>query len=336
MEINDSFYMNLALDYAWESQALALNNPSVAALVLDSNNRIISLCSHKKCGDSHAELQAYKEAYKILSNDERIDCYTLPLDIYNFLLKNHNGIFKNTSIYVTLEPCNHYGKTPPCAKLLKELGVKRVIISASESNALASGGAEFLRQNGIVVESKVLEQRGLDLLYPFLCMQQKGYFWLYKIATRLNASFKNGTISSKDSLLYSHALRNVAQNIIISTKTIIEDNPLLDSRLVNGKNPNIYVLGNNKNARDRNLRIFQAKNREINFIDSMEDLPKSGFSVIEGGAGMFESFKEQFDCLLAFISPNMQGGENFSSTFKGRILHNRKSGEDIALWIKRA
>lgn len=334
MEIDDSFYMNLALDYAWENQALALSNPSVAALILDKNQKIIALCSHKQYGDSHAELLACKEAYKALSKDTRIDSYTSPADIYNFLISNHNGIFKNTSIYVTLEPCNHYGKTPPCTSLLKELKIKRVIISASEHNNIASGGAKILRQSGIEVTDKVLEQRGLDLLFPFLCMQQKGYFWLYKIATRLNGSFKNGRISSEHSLLYSHKLRNIADNIIISTKTLIEDNPLLDSRLINGKNPNVYVLGK-REIKNKNLRIFEAKDRDINFVKNILDLPKNGFSIIEGGASMFESFKEKCDCLLIFISPNMLEGENFFSKFRGRILHNRQIGEDIMLWIKK-
>ncbi|RDU65612.1 bifunctional diaminohydroxyphosphoribosylaminopyrimidine deaminase/5-amino-6-(5-phosphoribosylamino)uracil reductase RibD [Helicobacter sp. MIT 14-3879] len=332
MEVD--FYMNLVLDNAWENQALALPNPSVGALILDKNNAIISIQSHNLFGEAHAELLACKEAYKKLSYDKKIETLSNANDIYDFLIKNHNGIFKNASIFVTLEPCNHYGKTPPCANLIKELGFKKIFISSRDKNKIASGGIESLSKGDIQIESGILSKRGEDLLLPFLCMQEKGSFCVYKIAKRLNGSFEDGIISSIQSRIYSHKLRNIADRIIISTKTLINDNPILDSRLIKGRAPNICVIGKSKNI-DKNLNIYSIKNRKISFYDNINDIPMEGFSIIEGGAGLFDSFRDKIDCMLVFISADMARGKNFYSEFKGRILHSKRIGEDILLWVKR-
>ncbi|MDE6885955.1 MAG: bifunctional diaminohydroxyphosphoribosylaminopyrimidine deaminase/5-amino-6-(5-phosphoribosylamino)uracil reductase RibD [Helicobacteraceae bacterium] len=328
------FYMNLALDYAWESQALALPNPSVGALILDRFNSIVALKSHTQFGDCHAELLACKEAYKTLSKDNRIDKLKQPQEIYEFLVKNHNGIFRDTSIFVTLEPCSHYGKTPSCASLLSILKPKRVIISSLESNKIASGGIEVLQKSGIRVVSKILENRGRDLLFPFLCMQKKGSFCIYKIAQNLNGSFEGGIISSLDSRIYSHKLRNIANRIIISQKTLLNDNSLLDSRLINGKAPDVCVLGR-ENRITKDLKVFSIPNRKVSFFESVEQIPKNGFSIVEGGAEMFESFENIVDCNLFFIAPRISSGKSLKTDFSGRILHNTKSGEDILLWIQK-
>lgn len=331
--VDYDFYMDIAISKAWEYQALALPNPAVGALILDVNNAIIALSAHKIFGGCHAELDVLKSAYIKLSGDLQLTKITDPFEIFDFLVKNHNGCFFNTRMFVTLEPCAHSGKTPSCAKLLSILKPSEVIISNKDINKIASGGIEILKSSGIKITYGILENKGRDLLYPFFCMQDKQSFNLYKIAQRLNGSFENGSISSKDSMIYSHKMRSIANNIIISQKTILDDNPLLDSRLVNGKAPNVVVIGR-ENRLSQNLNIFKA-DRKISFIQDINDLNLEGFNIIEGGAIFFDSIKDKIDSLLVFLSPNMQKGRNFISNFDGRIMHSMRIGKDIALWIQK-
>lgn len=340
MRFNADFYMDLALRCAWDSQLLALPNPSVGALILDKHSRIIALEAHSKSGEPHAELKACKNAYIALKGDdfEALQNLTSASEIYDFLLKNHNGILRDCSIFITLEPCNHYGKTPPCAELLKALEIKQIFFSVDENSADSRGGADNLAHFGAKITRGILRDRGEDLLYPFVKLRDSGTLRVFKVAQRLNGSFENGVISSHTSRTYSHKLRAIAHQIIISAKTILNDNPLLDSRLSeSSKAPNVCILGSAtslKKCEDRNLRIYSVPNRAVGFYENVDLLPMQGFSIIEGGADMFESLKDKIDLLLIFISAKIACGRNFHSDFSGRILWANRVGEDIALWIK--
>ena len=331
--MNDEFYMNILINHTWKTQGCALPNPSVGAMILDSNNQIIALEVHDSFGDSHAELKAYKSAYIKLNKDKRLDSINNPNEIYEFLSKNHNGIFFNTTIFVTLEPCAHFGKTPPCAKLISELKPRRVVISSKEKNSIASHGSDFIKSHNIEVRMGVLENKGDDLLLPFLELKKNNSLSIYKIAQRLNGSFKNGTISSIESRIYSHKLRNVADKILISQKTVLNDNPMLDSRLVNGRAPEICVIGR-ENKLNKDLNIFLA-NREIYFVNKINDLDFKGFNIIEGGGKLFKTMEKHIKYMLVFISPKMMRGVNFQSNFSGRILNSFTLGEDVVLWIQK-
>lgn len=350
VRFNADFYMDLALRCAWDSQLLALPNPSVGALILDKHSRIIALEAHSKSGEPHAELKACKNAYIALKGDdfEALQNLTSASEIYDFLLKNHKGILRDCSIFITLEPCNHYGKTPPCAELLKALEIKQIFFSVDENSADSRGGADNLAHFGAKITRGILRDKGEDLLYPFVKLRDSGTLRVFKVAQRLNGSFENGIISSHTSRTYSHKLRAIAHQIIISAKTILNDNPLLDSRLSGGhsefsgessagKAPNVCILGSSeslKKCEDRNLHIYSVPNRAVSFYDNVDSLPAQGFSIIEGGADMFESLKDKIDLLLIFISAKMARGRNFHSDFGGRILWANRVGEDIALWIK--
>ncbi len=332
--MSDEFYMNLLLNYAWKYQALALPNPCVGAMILDKYNAIITLTSHNCFGTAHAELEAYKSAYIKLTGDKTLLDITNPFEIYDFLVQHHNGIFYDTSLFVSLEPCAHIGKTPSCARLISILKPKRVVISALDFSKNASGGANMMREHNIEVISGILKKQGNDLLFPFLCMQKKGSFLLYKVAKRLNGSFNGGTISSLDSRIYTHKIRSVIDRIIISQKTICTDNPLLDARLVNGKAPDVAILGR-KNNLSSSQYVFSIPYRKVEFFSDISLLPICGFSMIEGGGELFNVLCEKIDCLLLFVAPNMQVGANFHSEFNGRILHSFILGGDVVLWIQK-
>lgn len=336
MEIE--FYMDLALRKAWENQLLALPNPSVGALILDENKKILAFEAHCQSGAPHAELCAIKSAYIALQgkNCEILRNLSDAGQIYEFLQKNHGGIFENKSIFVTLEPCNHFGKTPPCAEILQILRFRNVFISARECGESAQGGAQNLIKNGIFVQSGILEARGENLLYPFLRLRENGVLRVFKVAQRLNGSFEGGIISCEQSRTLSHRLRNIANRIIISTRTILEDNPLLDARLSGGRAPNVCVFGrkNLEKCKDKNLNIWSIKGREITFHSDIESIPQSGFSIIEGGAECFELFRDKIDLALVFIAPQIAQGRSFQADFDSEILHTMQIDKDIALWIK--
>ena len=254
-QITPDFYMQMALDYAWGFQCLALPNPTVAALVLDKNGAIIALEAHTKCGESHAELKALAAAFAKLTGDSTPLTLQNPFEMFDFLAENHRGVFNETTIFSTLEPCNHRGKTPSCAEILALVRPKKIYISVRDSHECAKGGIERLKNADIALSCGVLEERGRDLLLPFLCLQERGRFTLYKLATRLNGDVRGGVISCEKSRSFSHKLRSVAKQMVVSQRTILEDDPLLDSRLVGGRAPDLLILGR-KNQLHKNLRIF--------------------------------------------------------------------------------
>ena len=147
----DSFYLNLAVQKAWNYQCQTLPNPAVGAVALDETGAILSIQAHKEAGQPHAEVLALQESDYRLSNDSSILKFTESKDIHDSLIQNGKTLFKGISLYVTLEPCTHMGKTPSCAKLLQTLEVKRVIIGAKDCNEIASGGADSLKNAGIEV-----------------------------------------------------------------------------------------------------------------------------------------------------------------------------------------
>ena len=268
--MNDEFYMSLAIKKAWQYQILTYPNPAVGALILDKNNQILSIEAHQKAGCNHAEVNAIKSALKKLNpnlffpEDEK--------QTYDFILKNHNNLLKEAKIYVTLEPCSHHGKTPPCANLIKELYFSEVIISQKDINPTAKGGAEILKSAGIKVKFGVLQNEGFLLLEPFLrCLN--GNFSFLKLGMSLNGVIKGGVITNNASRLLVHKLRNVSEILAIGGNTVRVDRPILDTRLLgeNFKNPDIFIYSK-KNEFDKTIPLFSVKNRKVIISNDIEKL----------------------------------------------------------------
>ena len=122
----DEIYMQLALNKAWEYQGLTYPNPAVGAVVT-FKGKILSVSAHQKAGTSHAEVLALVSAYEALSNSKvDFDPFNAK-EAHTFLLNLPQNIFSECTIYVTLEPCSHEGKTPSCASLLKTLNLMRTV-----------------------------------------------------------------------------------------------------------------------------------------------------------------------------------------------------------------
>ena len=136
MKIDDNFYMQLALNEAWKYQFLTYPNPAVGCVVV-KNGELLAIEAHKQAGHAHAEVNALKAAFLKKHPNDVLKVKSSSDDIHEYLKSNHRGFFQDCDIYVTLEPCNHVGKTPACAELLSILQPKRVIIAQEDTNKIA-------------------------------------------------------------------------------------------------------------------------------------------------------------------------------------------------------
>ncbi|WQX82452.1 bifunctional diaminohydroxyphosphoribosylaminopyrimidine deaminase/5-amino-6-(5-phosphoribosylamino)uracil reductase [Helicobacter pylori] len=335
--------LEMCLNKAWEYQTLALENPSVACMVLDKNHEILSLETHKKAKTPHAEVLAAQSALKILRPSLKNDLEKLedPKTLSDFLKTRHDNAFTDCVFLITLEPCNSYGKTPACSGLLEILKPKRVVIATEENEAKKGGLARLQKARIETMICRNLENKAKDLLLPFRIMEQKGRFNLFKLALRMNGDYYHGKITGPKSVIFTHNQRAVCDTLIISGKTIRTDNPLLDSRFCDSfyhnKNPNIAILS--KRSINPHSKVFFAPNRLVNTFHDPKDLPlEKGFNFIEGGWGLFESLRDKIDALLLHSHASMIN-EAFNTLalktpFKGRLLHAQILENEALLWIE--
>jgi diaminohydroxyphosphoribosylaminopyrimidine deaminase/5-amino-6-(5-phosphoribosylamino)uracil reductase len=326
------FAMQLALDAAWRYQGLTYPNPAVGCTVCGSRGEILSVAAHQKAGGPHAEVWALKAAYRLLSGDRGIETLHDSAAIHDYLRTHHNGLFRDCTLYVTLEPCSHHGKTPSCALLIRELGPKKVVIAHEDPNAEAAGGTALLRAAGIEVETGLLRERAADLLLPFSRWQQGG-FVCFKWAQRLDGTVDGGTVSCEASRTLVHAMRDRCDLLVIGGNTVREDRPTLDARLVGGKAPDILIYSRQREF-DRSIPLFSVPGRKVMISDALEAMEGYRNVMVEGGPGMFEAFKSEADCLLCFVAPSTGGTIPFAKSEAAfRIMYSTPIGSDLILWL---
>jgi len=334
MVIDSSFYMNLALREAWKYQGLTYPNPAVGCSIIGFNNELLSVEAHQKAGNPHAEVLALQSAYFRLTNDSKVLELKSSSDIHKFLLQNHNDIFKNTSLYTTLEPCSHIGKTPSCASLISSLGIKKIFVGFNDINMQASGGNEILKNSGSDIQTSVLEKKSKDLIAPFN-IWNKDKFVFFKWAQRLNGTTDAGTVSSSNSRTNVHAMRDVCDLLVIGGNTVRLDKPTLDARLVNGKAPDILIISRKKEF-DKSIPLFGVKNRKVFIEDNFSQLENYKNIMIEGSSTMFELSKNIVDYYLCYLAPSMDGESGFKKVKeKFEILNIDQEDQDIIMWMKR-
>ncbi len=298
--MNNNFYMNLAINEAWKFQFLTYPNPAVGACIV-KNNQVLAVEAHKEAGLPHAEVNALKTAFLKYNPTSQLKRLKSSYDIHNFLINNHNDYFKECTIYITLEPCNHIGKTPACSDLLKAIGIKKAVIGTLDPNKEASGGKEKLENCGIKVEINICPQETNDLLLPFIKWQNKN-FTFFKLAIREDGSVDGGYITTKDSLTLVHNIRTKLDLLLIGGQTVRTDRPTLDSRFANiNKAPNILIYSNQKDY-DKTIPLFSIPNRKVSISNNLQQLEKSNFIMIEGGYSLIENIKHKTDMLMLFIS----------------------------------
>jgi diaminohydroxyphosphoribosylaminopyrimidine deaminase/5-amino-6-(5-phosphoribosylamino)uracil reductase len=225
--VDDESYMREALRLARKGLGRVSPNPMVGAVVV-RDDTVIGKGYHKLFGGPHAEVNA---------------------------LEGLEDEAKGATLYVTLEPCCHYGKTPPCADLIIKKQIGRVVIGTEDPNPLVAGrGIKILKDHGIAVDVGVLRRECHELNAPFFKYFERGLpFVTLKMAQSLDGRIatRQGSsrwISSPASLRLAHRWRAIHDAVMVGVDTVIADNPSLTVRLVSGKNPLRLVL-------DSHLRI---------------------------------------------------------------------------------
>ncbi len=220
--LEDEIFMREALRIAENARGRTSPNPLVGAVIV-KDGRIVAEGWHRKAGTPHAEIHALNQAGELA---------------------------RNSTIYVTLEPCSHFGRTPPCANALVKAGIKRAVVAVTDPNPKVAGrGIKILRDAGIEVEVGILEENAKKLNEVFFKYIVTGLPFVTskfacsldgKIATTSGESFG---ISSPESLKFTHRLRDINDAIMVGIGTVLNDNPSLTTRLETpGKNPTRIIV----------------------------------------------------------------------------------------------
>jgi len=224
----DEKYMYRCLQLALNGKGFVSPNPMVGAVVVH-NNKIIGEGFHRQYGKAHAEVNA-------------IACV------------KDKSLLKESTIYVSLEPCAHHGKTPPCAQLIIDSQIPRVVIACLDPYPAVSGrGVEMMRKAGIEVFIGILEQEALALNKEFFTTQTKNRPYIYLKWAQTKNGFidkerceneapKPTPISNDFSKMLVHEKRSRVSAIMVGTNTAIKDNPSLTTRGWYGKNPVRVIL----------------------------------------------------------------------------------------------
>ena len=215
--IKDEFFMQKAIELAWKAKSHTNPNPLVGCVIV-KDDKIISTGYHKKFGDYHAERNA--------------------------ILKVNKSILKNATLYVTLEPCNHHGKTPPCIDLILESKISRVVIGCTDPNQYMDGKSiDLLKQHGIDVTVGVLQEKCYELIKEYVHFHKhKKPFVCAKLGMSLDGQVATNTgesqwITSESSRYLVHESRAKYMAIMVGINTVWKDNPLLTTRIEGLQNP---------------------------------------------------------------------------------------------------
>ena len=321
MPTANKHFMQLAVDKAWEYQFLTYPNPAVGAAVV-KNGTLLSVEAHKEAGAPHAEVLALKEAYLTKYPNNSLKFLNDSHEIHHYLTLNHKDFFNDCQIYVTLEPCNHIGKTPACAMLLESVGIEKVYIGTLDPNKQASGGVQRLIDAGIEVETGICKEETDNLLLPFSIWQKRS-FKFFKIAMREDGSVDGGYITTQASLDLVHNIRTKIDLMAIGGETVRVDRPTLDTRFAGEqKSPDIFIYSNQKEF-DQTIPLFGVKGRSVNISSDIDKLDDKKFVMIEGGLNLLKSLKHRCDMVMLFISHKNSVEDKFDPSKAGlKTIHS--------------
>ena len=306
-------FMRRALELAEWGRGRVSPNPMVGCVIVHGD-LIIGEGYHQQYGGAHAEPNAVNSVY-------------------------HPALLKEATVYVTLEPCAHFGKTPPCAQLLIEKQVQKVVVAVKDPNPLVAGkGIQMLREAGIEVEVGVLEKEAAALNKRFFTqIQKKRPYVILKWAQTKDGFVARGDYSSKwisnaHSRQLVHRWRAEEDAIMVGTKTAYYDNPRLNTRDWEGKNP-VRIVIDKKLTLDNNLHLFDHSqpticynlekedteenlsfvklNQDFGIQDILDDLRHRNIQslIVEGGSFLLQTFisEELWDEARVFIGDTRFG-----------------------------
>ena len=300
--------MALALQLSSKGRHTVHANPMVGC-VIARGGEILAQDYHREFGKGHAEVNA---------------------------LAQINGEATDTTLYVTLEPCSHHGKTPPCAEAVIAAGVTKVIIATLDPNPLVAGtGAQMLKDAGIEVEVGLLENEAKNLNRGFIKRMQTGMpFVTSKIAMSLDgktamASGESKWITSEAARVDVHKLRRDNQAILTGSGTVLKDNPNLTARLPeNSVTPIRVVIDSNNQITDKKLNVFSddaqtlvinsencdsAADGKVDLKAALLKLGKMGVNtlLVEAGSGLNGALQQAgfIDEMVIYTAPVLLGSD---------------------------
>ena len=257
----DEIYMQRCLQLARNGLQNAKPNPMVGAVIVSEDNRIIGEGYHARCGEGHAEVNAFAS---VRPEDEHL--------------------LGGATIYVSLEPCSHYGKTPPCADLIISKGVKRVVCGCIDPFAKVQGrGIRKIREAGIEVTVGVLEEECKAINKRFFTFNtlRRPYIllkWCQSTNGFIDNCFQPTMLSTPFTPLLSHKLRAEEDAILVGHTTDKRDHPQLNIRHWSGKNPKRLVLSHETSIDEILSKLYEAHCLSL---------------IVEGGAKTHQSFLER-------------------------------------------
>ena len=265
--ITDQIYMKRCIQLARNGMMNAQPNPMVGAVIVH-DGKIIGEGYHVCCGKGHAEVNA---------------CASVS--------KENENLLKESTIYVSLEPCSHYGKTPPCADLLVSKGFKRCVIGCQDPFAEVQGrGIQKLRDAGIEVTVGVLEEECKRLNNRFMTYHGKHRPFVTLKWAESADGYIDGHISNAYTQMLCHKRRAEHQAILVGRHTFEKDHPSLNTRVWYGHSPKPYVVSSQSLELPENFHLLYSK--DIPCI--LNQLYKDGIQtvLVEGGAKLLQSFMD--------------------------------------------
>ncbi|WP_294602150.1 bifunctional diaminohydroxyphosphoribosylaminopyrimidine deaminase/5-amino-6-(5-phosphoribosylamino)uracil reductase RibD [uncultured Lactobacillus sp.] len=347
--MQDKDYMQMAVQEALKAQGMTWTNPLVGA-VLVKNGQVLATGYHHQFGKEHAEVNTLSH----LADPQQAQGATL---------------------YVTLEPCSHYGKQPPCCKKVAEAGIKKVVIGQIDPHQIVAGkGIKYLESHGVQTEI-IGGTESLNVAYNFFYHKKRPFVTLkyaMSVDGKINAAGKTRTILTGDAAQVDvQKLRLQNQAILIGANTLRIDNPLLTVRIKNLPHPPIrIVLTKDANQLDFNSRMFKTQG-EIWLLSRTELTQKVAENVrcftaakwtpskivqflaeheiqsllVEGGSNVQSQFvaANLADEIVTYIAPLVLGGTALPAVFgqpaaaksEYQLLDVKKFNQDIRIRVSR-
>ena len=315
-------YIARCIEIARRGEYYVAPNPMVGAvLVRNSDERILAEGWHEKYGEGHAEVNCFRNFETTRSRDHEITN------------------LKDCTLFVSLEPCSHYGKTPPCAKLIIEKGVGRVVIGMLDPNPLVAGkGVQMLRDAGIEVIVGVMEKECRELNKRFLCLHEQhrpyvilkwaqtndGFIDVQRDNVQCTKEHLNGAlaISTPETKKLVHKMRAENMAIMVGTRTVLLDNPRLLNTHWEGRNP-IRVTVDRHNVIPSDARIFSDETETIVYRERTDwpfitaDLAKRNIHsiLVEGGTTLLNHILDSgiWDEIHVEVAPEISIGEGVAA-----------------------
>ena len=289
--------MRLAIEHSNQVKGTTYPNPPVGAVILDADGEVVGAGGTAPAGGDHAEVVALRRAGRLAAGGVAV---------------------------ITLEPCNHFGKTPPCVDALLAAGVTTVVHAVSDPNKIAAGGASRLAEAGVQVRSGVLgDEVAAGPLREWLHKQRTGrphVTWKYASSVDGRSAAADGSsqwISSEASRLDLHRRRGAADAIVVGTGTVLADDPTLTARLPDGslaeKQPLRVVVGKREITSEARVLNDDSRTMVIRTHDPREVLQSLADRtdvLLEGGPTLAGAFLRAgvIDRILVYIAPILLGG----------------------------